>query len=293
MTIRWTEGPGAGGRWKVSPEDFVVTELPLAPPTHNGRQQWLWVEKVERSTQEVVQALARAAGVDVGDVGYAGLKDREARTTQAFTIEGGRRIRGLPEGMRILDSSKTQARLRVGQLRGNRFSVRVRGGDAAVARARLAELPWMPNAYGAQRVAGEAPATGRALLLGRGPRLAHHELKFALSAWQSWCFNRVLEERGARRLEGDLDEDGVPTGPMYGPEMRWPRGRALALEEWVLGEERLPQHALERFGKLTLGTRRPLWVRVNAEVQPTDDGFWLHVELPAGAYATVLLEQIV
>jgi tRNA pseudouridine13 synthase len=292
VTPRWLDGPGAGGRWKVSPEDFVVTELPLAPTARSGRFQWLWVEKIGRSTPEVAQALARAAGVDLASVGYAGLKDREARATQAFTIDGGRRVRGLPDGMRILDGARTQAGLRPGQLRGNRFAVRVRGGDARVAAERLGWLPWMPNAYGPQRVGGDAPGLGHALLSGRGPRLPPGELKFALSAWQSVCFNRVLWERGSRRLVGDLEEGGVPTGPMYGARMRWPRGEAAALEELVLGEERLPPRALERFGSLTQGTRRAAWVKVEARVEATEDGFWLHVELPAGSYATVLLEQI-
>lgn len=289
---RWLSGPGAGGAWKSNPEDFRVEELAAMRPSGRGEHQWLRVEKVGLTTIDVVHALAAAAGVPADLVGYAGLKDREARTVQDFTVEGGRPIRTLPDGMRIVDRARTDARLRVGQLAGNRFSIRVRGGDAAVAAERLGRLAWMPNYYGAQRVGRDAPVTGRALVCGQGPRLRHRELKFALSAYQSLLFNRVLAERGDRRLDGDLDEDGVPTGPMYGPAMRWPRGEARRLEEAVLGAERLPPDAWTRFGKLTQGTRRKLWVAVDARLEPTEDGFWLHFSLPPGSYATVLLEEL-
>lgn len=291
---RWTEGPGAGGTWKASPEDFQVTEIPLVPPTGAGEHQWLRVEKVGLTTLDVVDALARAADVPPDVVGYAGLKDRFARTVQDFTIQLGREVRELPPGMRILERGKTQKRLRTGQLVGNHFALFVRGGDAAVARARLARLAetGMPNYYGAQRVGGSAPAEGKAILCGRGPRLRHNQLKFVLSAYQSLLFNRVLAERGRARLSGDLEEDGIPTGPMYGPTMRAPSGEALALEERVLAAEGLPPGAWSRFEKLTQGTRRKLWVPVEAELEEAPGGFWLRFSLPAGSYATELLEEV-
>jgi tRNA pseudouridine13 synthase len=150
----------------------------------------------------------------------------------------------------------------------------------------------MPNYYGAQRVGGDAPALGYDLLVGRGPRLPHARLKFALSAYQAALFNRVLAIRGRRRLAGDLCEDGVPTGPIFGSEMRWPSDEAAELEESVLRGEDLPPDAWRRFGNLTLGTRRKLHVPVDADIRPVEGGFWLTFSLPAGSYATVLLEEI-
>lgn len=291
---RWTDGPGAGGTWKESPEDFQVEELPLVEPTGAGEHQWLRVEKIGRTTIDVVQALARAARVAPDSVGYAGMKDRFARTVQDFTVHFGDEVTALPDGMRIVARGRTARRLRNGQLRGNAFALRIHGGDAVLAAERLARLQatHMPNYYGVQRVGGDAPLEGRAILLGGGPRLRFDQLKFVLSAYQSLLFNRVLAERGPRRLEGDLDEDGLPTGPIYGPTMRWPTGEARALEERILGAEGLPDNAWTRFPKLTQGTRRRLWVPVEAEIEPTDDGFWLRFRLPAGSYATVLLEEL-
>lgn len=291
---RWTDGRGAGGTWKEAPEEFVVEEIPLAAPTGSGEHQWFRVEKVGRTTLEVVDALVHAAGVTATEVGYAGLKDRFARTVQEFTVLGGREIGELPPGMRILDRSRTARRLRVGQLAGNAFAVRVRGGDPKLAEERLGRLRRtnMPNYYGVQRVGGDAPALGRSLVLGAGPRLPHARLKFALSAYQAELFNRVLRSRGNARLDGDLCEDRIPTGPIYGATMRWPADEACALEESVLYAEDLPPDAWRRFGPLTLGTRRRLWIPVDGRVERAEHGFWLRFRLPAGSYATVLLEEI-
>ena len=293
---RWTEGPGAGGTWKQTPEDFVVEELPLVTPTGEGEHAWFRVEKVGRTTQDVADALARHAGVKPDVVGYAGMKDRFARTVQDLTVQLPRSEvpDDLGPGMRVVARGRTAKRLRVGQLEGNRFTLRVAGGDPAIATERLARLreSGMPNYYGVQRVGGDAPAQGRAVLHGTGPRLRFHELKFALSAYQSELFNRVLALRGRRRLDGDLLEDGIPTGPMYGSRMDRPSGEALALEEQVLAAERLPPDAWRRFGTLTQGTRRKLWVPVEATLTPETGGFVLSFDLPAGSYATVLLEEL-
>ncbi len=291
---RWTAGAGAGGTWKASPEDFQVTEIPIVVPTGSGEHQWLRIEKVGLTTLDVVAELAFAAGVPPDNIGYAGLKDRFARTVQDFTIHFGKDVTALPEGMRIVERTRNARRLRSGQLVGNAFALFVRGGDAAVARARLDLLraTGMPNYYGAQRVGGTAPGEGRAILLGGGPRLRHNQLKFVLSAYQSLLFNRVLAARGPARLEGDIDEDGIPTGPMFGPTMKVPTGAALALEQDVLAAEGLPDNAWRRFEKLTQGTRRKLWVPVEAELEEAEGGFWLRFRLPAGSYATELLEEI-
>lgn len=305
---RWTEGPGAGGSWKACPEEFEVEEQPLAPPTGEGEHQWLWVEKVGLSTDEVADRLARAAGVPPVAVGYAGLKDRAARTRQAFTILGGREVVDPGPGARILARDRTRRRLRVGQLAGNRFTLRVRGGEPAVAAARLERLiaTGCPNYYGEQRVGGSAPDQGRALLLGRGPPLPHRARRFALSAWQALLFNRVLARRGRARLPGDLvpaegearfrlaadGERAPPTGPLFGWSMPWPEGEARRLERAVLAEDGVPETALARGGELLRGTRRALWFAVRAELVPAPDGFWLRMELPAGSYATEVLEEL-
>lgn len=289
---RWLSGPGAGGRWKAVPQDFAVEEIPATCKRGRG-VRWYRVERTGMTTPEVAKRIARAAGVPVEQVGFAGLKDREAHVVQRFTVIGGRRITRNLDEITFLEGGETGEALRPGDLEGNRFVLHLRGADPVILAARLAQLPWFPNRFGPQRVAHGAPEAGGDVLRGRGEKLEAGKLRFALVAWQARLFNRVLDERGSARLAGDLVRDGVPTGPLYGSEMPWPRGAARALEEGVLSTERLGEGALERVARIIPGERRPLWVRpVDATVEATPDGALLRVTLPPGSYATSLLHEL-
>lgn len=288
---RWTPGEGAGGTWKGVPQDFVVEEIPAGCPAGRG-VRWYSLRRTGRDTIDVARTLARAAEVPLSQVGWAGLKDREAVVTQRFTVVGGRRVSKLP-GAEVVAAGETRFPLQPGALLGNHFVLRVRGGNAAVATERLGRIERLPNRFGPQRVAHGAPEAGRALLLagaGRDPGL---RARFALSAWQAECFNRVLDGHGPDPLEGDLRVDGVPTGPLFGARMRWPRGAARALEEGVLRAEALPDDALDRVAHVIPGDRRALWVEPrDAKVEHADDGFVVRVSLPPGSYATALLQEL-
>jgi tRNA pseudouridine13 synthase len=226
--------PGAGGTFHASPEDFRVDEVPAYLPSGAGPHLYLHVEKRGRTTRDVVRELSRALGVPERDAGAAGLKDRQAVTTQWLSFSTARdpdpaALAG--EGFRVLQASRHGNKLRTGHVRGNRFALVVHGGDLAAARACAAALSarGLPNFFGAQRfgAAGRNAEVGRALLLGR---LADPEARRAsrdrflrrltISAWQSSLFNRWLAERIAdglfdRALAGDamkkLDSGGVFT----------------------------------------------------------------------------------
>ena len=71
---------------KQENSDFIVTELPLTLPSGEGEHVWLEVEKNGSNTAYVAAKIAELAGVRDMDVGFAGLKDRYAITTQWFSI---------------------------------------------------------------------------------------------------------------------------------------------------------------------------------------------------------------
>ena len=335
MDERWprlTEDlPGTGGKLKRAPEDFVVEELPAFPPTGAGDHLWLWVEKRGADTAQVVKALARAAGVAPAEVGFAGMKDRQAVTRQAFTVplpRAGPLELGLA-GVRILGQERTARRLRTGQLRGNRFRVRIREpAEPAAAAAVLAALArkGLPNYFGEQRFgrAGDNAARGRALLLGEQlePRVDRVERRLLLSAYQSLLFNRALAERMrddlyAQVLAGDVlrraDSGGLfvcqdpevdqpradrlelsPTGPIFGWKVRpLPEGAVAEREARLLAEEGLTREALRAGRGETQGARRPYAVPVG-EVETAREGpdLVLAFSLPKGSYATVLLDEV-
>ncbi len=289
---RWLEGAGAGGRYKVQNGDFVVEELPFGCPPGRG-VQWVRVRRQGLDTPEVARRLARAADVQTEDVAWSGLKDRDAVAEQRFTIVNGRRLREMPPGLTLVAAGETREPLRPGALEGNRFVIIVRGGDAAVAAARLAKLVRFPNRFGPQRTANDLPELGRAVLLGTAEPMDNVRKRFALLAWQAGGFNHVLDMRGPRLYDGDLFEEGVATGPLFGARMRWPRGAALALEEGALHASGVGLDELERVARILPGDRRPLAARpLDAAISPHPDGFTLTVTLAPGVYATSLLAEL-
>ena len=326
------ELPGTGGRLKEAPEDFCVEEVPAFPPTGDGGHLWLWVQKRGLETAEVARALARAASVDVREVGYAGLKDRQAVTRQAFTVpvrrDGPLGPLGLP-GVEVLQTALTERKLRTGQLRGNAFRIRLReppAPDAAAAVLQQLAQRGLPNYFGPQRFgrAQDNAAKGRALLLGqRLPgRVDRLQRRLYLSAYQSLLFNRALAARlrsglYGRALLGDVlrraDSGGLflcedvageqprvdslevsPTGPLFGWKVKpLPTGEVGEAEAQLLASEALPEGALRTGRGETEGARRAYAVPVQAlEVAREGRDVWLAFRLPRGSYATVLLEEV-
>lgn len=170
--------PGIGGRLRVRPEDFLVDEIPSYQPCGQGEHLYLLVEKRNLSTFRVVRILARHFGVRLGDVGYAGLKDKRAITRQVFSVHvPGRRPEDFPmirhERIGVLWTDLHTNKLRRGHLVGNRFSIRVRGVEpsrvltARRALERLAKLG-VPNRIGEQRFGytGRNHLVGRAIIIG-------------------------------------------------------------------------------------------------------------------------------
>ena len=225
--------PGAGGLAKVAPEDFEVEELPAYAPCGSGEHLYLWIEKRGRETREVAQAVARALSVPEREVSWAGLKDRQALSRQWLSVRtpaSPASVEG--DGFRALALSRHQNKLRPGHLKGNRFTVLLRGAAGVeAARDVLAALVrgGAPNWFGAQRFGrdGDNAALGLALL-GRGGHPALERArrdrflrKLALSALQSELFNRVLARRLAesaldRAESGDLLQKGDDgRGPLF------------------------------------------------------------------------------
>jgi tRNA pseudouridine13 synthase len=151
--------PRIAGTIKERPEDFLVDEIPLIEPSGQGEHLHMGIQKSGLTHDEMVRTVARHCGVQASAIGHAGMKDRHAVTRQTISVH----LPGLPDppvlehpSMQVLWSRRHDAKLRPGQLRGNRFSIRVRRTDPLAApRVRQAlgtlERVGAPNAYGVQR----------------------------------------------------------------------------------------------------------------------------------------------
>src|SRR5438552_3623148 len=79
--------PGIGGLIKQHLEDFQVEEIPAYAFDGVGTHCYLNVQKRGYSTMAAADILAKALGRKNIDIGYAGLKDKQAITTQWFSVE--------------------------------------------------------------------------------------------------------------------------------------------------------------------------------------------------------------
>lgn len=238
---------------RTTPEDFVVEEIPAYPASGKGEHLFITLRKKGRTTLDVVRELARAFGADQRGVGFAGMKDRHAVTTQTVSIPVPIAVPVEPilatlslANVEILDARRHDNKLKPGHLDGNRFHLKLRGlslEDAQRVRDKLEETARQgaPNSFGPQRFGrdGTNPARALAWLAGkeRGPR-DRHEQRLLFSALQSMLFNQVLDRRIADGtwttvLPGDLakkhDSGGLFLVPNEGPELDDARARAATL----------------------------------------------------------------
>ena len=207
--------PPVRGRLRVAPEDFVVDEVLGFEADGTGGHVLLVVEKRGANTGWVASQLARFARVPVRDVGASGQKDRNAVTTQAFTLPWPLQAPVEPclayagEGWRVLSAARHGRKLRTGSHRANRFALRVRDvegdRDALVARLQAIRERGVPGYFGPQRFGREGDNLERARAWAAGgdaPR-ERSARSFTLSAARSALFNAVLAER-VRRGDWDL-----------------------------------------------------------------------------------------
>ncbi len=167
-------------RLRQGAQNFEVTELPIYEPEGAGEHLYAWIEKEGVDSEQVVDALRAATGRPARDIGYAGRKDRSAITRQWFSIrlatEGALQRLEAPAGGRIsvLEVSRDRSKLRLGQLRGNRFRLGIdtEGDEGALAtsRARLAHMTefGVVNRFGAQRFGIGSANIEIAIAWGRG-----------------------------------------------------------------------------------------------------------------------------
>jgi tRNA pseudouridine13 synthase len=303
------DSPPSGGRVGPEPEDFQVDEVPLYAASGKGEHQYVRVRKRLLTTPDMVRRVARAAGIHEREVGYAGLKDKHAVTTQWLSLFSKTVLSpglDLGQGIEILEATRHENKLRTGHLLGNRFTITLVGvADGAAERAATIveklRREGLPNYFGAQRFGHGGRNLADALAwLARGARGRNRfEQKLFPSVVQSEIFNRYLTARLALgkgelisgevvRLEGAgamfrVDDvakeqprfaarDLHLTGPMIGPKMRPAAERALELEQRIAAELGLDEAMLGALGRQAPGARRDLFAPlVDLTLEPVHD----------------------
>ena len=323
--------PGIGGALKALPEHFQVEEVLPYEACGEGEHVFATLQRAGWNTADVGRALSRALGCRPQDVGWGGRKDKQALTTQTFSLllplglsykEIEHRLAGLP--FDILNLTRHRNKIKTGHVAGNRFRILV--SDTVTDAIKFTypiierlERCGVPNYFGPQRFGRGLGNLDRAgALLASGKTARGRKDAFWVSSLQSALFNLWLKERIQRgdfekMLEGDVarktDTGGlfVVTDPVEAQD-RFDRAM-LSYTGPIYGHKMMAaaEHAgryeselLARF-ELTPegfkplrspGSRRVAILKnMDLLVSSADEGLWFEFSLPSGAYATIVMRE--
>jgi tRNA pseudouridine13 synthase len=325
--------PPVRGVMRAQLEDFFVDEVLGFEPDGEGEHVLLQVEKRNTNTQWLADQLAGFAGIPKRDVSYAGMKDRNAVTRQWFSLGLAGAPEpdwdNLPiDNVRVLQHARHRRKLRRGALQGNRFHLLIRelqgDLDALQTRLQLIAQQGVPNYFGEQRFGHHGANLQQAEAMFQGKRIKdRHKRSLYLSAARSFLFNELLSQRVAsgdwdRAITGDVmllagsnsyfvpeandptiqqrlvSFDIHPSGCLWGKGDTPARLKAAELERTLAETHPVLCHGLEQAGlkqerrALRLPVADLQWNLAVAE-QTLD----LRFTLPAGAYATTVLRELV
>jgi len=292
--------------FRTQPEDFMVDEDLGFEPSGEGEHLLLQIRKRGQNTVWVAEQLARQFSIRIMDVGFCGMKDRHAVTTQWFSLylptlandqidNAIATLRRELDGVEILGVYRHARKLRRGQHRANHFQItlrRLQVSEDLSRRLHCIQTQGVPNYFGEQRFGRHSSNLHWARRwFEQGEVVKNRTRKnMAKSAARAYLFNCVLGDRVARgdwcQSEGDWC-----TGPLWG------RGRlrvenSLAERELAILE---PWHqwldALEHVGLQQ--DRRDLVLRPeHFEWLLSETELVLRFSLPPGTFATAVLREL-
>ncbi len=217
--------------YKAQTEDFVVNEILELDFTGVGEHLWLHIQKSGINTAYLAKLLSEWADIPLRDVGYSGLKDRQALTTQWFSLRLPKKQKPVREfdpidikaheTINIIDQHWHNKKLNRGTHRANQFVITLRdieyATDLAISDNRLQieqqlqtiSDTGVPNYFGPQRFGFGGNNIKEALTLfarpltnrtatqkkGKHKSVPREQNTMELSAARSLIFNQILAAR--------------------------------------------------------------------------------------------------
>lgn len=181
IEVFYTDTDGIGGRLRKKPEDFMVEEIPLPmkiPELDEGTKiedQKIYsianVRAVNWETNALIRVLSQQLHIPRQHIYFAGTKDKRAVTTQvmAFKTDPENLKSVQVEGIEIFDITTSNTRMKLGNLLGNRFKIKVKEIELeptelkSILKTTTSQLEPLsngfPNFFGVQRFGAIRPIT--------------------------------------------------------------------------------------------------------------------------------------
>jgi tRNA pseudouridine13 synthase len=191
--------------FKQSVSGFVVTEIPLYEFSKSGEHLIIKVRKKDLTTWDMISDIASFVGCKSKDIGYAGLKDKNAMTIQYISIhrQYEEKLKTFShQKIKILETTYHNNKIKIGHLKGNKFFIRlkrVQNVDKMKLESALQSIAkyGMANYFGFQRfgIDGDNYLKGKQIVVGN-LRERNKKLKqMYINAYQSYLFNNWLSKR--------------------------------------------------------------------------------------------------
>ncbi len=204
-------------------ERFFVEEIPLFKFADKGSNLILKIKKTDMSTFKLITVIAKATGLEQRDIGYAGLKDKNATTIQYISIPKNYErelIANLTtEKIEILEKRYSKFPIKIGQLKGNKFAivlhdVSLEASEKIKEVAKKMQEEGIPNYYGYQRFGEDSKSfeQGRDIAHS-GKKLKGAKEKLLVSAYQSYLYNNWLSSR--IRISSTIVKNSVADGATF------------------------------------------------------------------------------
>lgn len=217
--------PVLKGHFKQSAADFRVDEILGFEPDGEGSHGLFLIEKTGITTGQMLGLLSKLSGVAEKDIGFCGIKDKNAVTTQWISLPLSSYhsqqsppdwIEALPEHVKVIRWHPHRKKLRRGIHEGNRFTVTIRDvfGDDPEFQQRLDRMAshGFPNYFAEQRF-GHAGNNFTLLEklggISNARAISRADRNWGISTLRAEIFNRVLSCRlskntTARAIAGDI-----------------------------------------------------------------------------------------
>ena len=314
---------------KQVPEDFIVEERMDLKVIPEGPYLIYQLIKKDENTDHAAELIANALKIKRKDIGYAGLKDKAAITTQYISIKyaNKHRINQLSfHQCHLSFMGYSKEPISLGDHKGNQFVVVVRNLDK---NAKIKRLKKYINFFGEQRFSIMNAKIGKSIIkknfkeaieaimstnprysdsinesLGESPsgyvnalrRIPFKILRLYVSSYQSLLWNKTAEQLTTSSKNLEI--------PLPGFSTEWKDKKIEKIQKDLLGEEQLKlrDFVCREIPELSIeGQTRALLTNVNSlkigkkELDELNEGKWkikISFTLNKGCYATVFIEQL-
>jgi len=305
-------------------DDFIVREIPIK---FSGRGNFviLKIKKQKLGTWDLIETLSKNLRIYENEIGYAGLKDKNATTTQYVSIPR-KYLKDIAKfrhpKIKILETTFHSEKINIGDLVGNSFEINlheVKQEDVGKIEKYINQVAkkGMPNYFGFQRFGYEGEEN-----LEKAKRYIYGDLqikdrklsKMLVATYQSDFFNRWLVER--LKLDSEVFKllDGEVFRVYETDRFFTPKNLTDVMKKDFKAKKIMPTGLLpgrkafraiknakeieEKFDDTYIqekGYRRDALVYpsdINVKYDKDTQKCKLRFTLPKGSYATVLIENI-